>query len=256
MNSIGTGYYLYASQFSPDGRVFQIEYADKAVENSGTAIGIRGKDGVVFAVEKIVTSKLYEKGANRRIFNIDTHVGMATAGVIADSRQIADIASDEAATYRSDYGSQIPLPFLQQRVSTYMHAYTLYSSIRPFGSAVMLGSWTKEDGAAMYCSGPNGVGYGYWGYAAGKAKSSAKTELEKIKMQEKTCAELIKEAARIIYMVHDEVKDKMFELELSWVGEFSNGVHQRVPEDVHAEAERFAKAALEEDSDSDDEDMS
>ena len=66
----------------------------------------------------------------------------------------------------------------------------------------------------------------------------------------------VQEAARIIYMVHDEVKDKMFELELSWVGEFSNGVHQRVPEDVHAEAERFAKAALEEDSDSDDEDMS
>ena len=57
-------------------------------------------------------------------------------------------------------------------------------------------------------------------------------------------------------MVHDEVKDKMFELELSWVGEFNNGVHQKVPEDVHTEAERFAKAAMEEDSDSDDEDMS
>ena len=61
MSSIGTGYDLSASQFSPDGRVFQIEYASKAVENSGTAIGIRGKDGVVFAVEKIVTSKLFEK---------------------------------------------------------------------------------------------------------------------------------------------------------------------------------------------------
>lgn len=69
----------------------------------------------MFAVEKIVTSKLYEKGANRRIFNIDTHVGMATSGVIADSRSIADIASDEAATYRSDYGSPIPLSFLLQR---------------------------------------------------------------------------------------------------------------------------------------------
>ena len=102
----------------------------------------------------------------------------------------------------------------------------------------------------------HGALYGYWGYAAGKAKSAAKTELEKLKMQDMTCAELIKEASRIIYMVHDEVKDKMFELELSWVGEFSNGVHQRVPEAVHAEAERFAKAAMEEDSDSDDEDMS
>ena len=47
-----------------------------------------------------------------------------------------------------------------------------------------------------------------------------------------TCAELVKEAAKIIYMVHDEVKDKMFELELSWVGEFTNGVHQKVPDNV------------------------
>ena len=74
------------------------------------------------------------------------------------------------------------------------------------------------------------MGYGFWGCAAGKAKSNAKTELEKIKMADMTCAELVKEAARIIYMVHDEVKDKMFELELSWVGDFTDGVHQRVPE--------------------------
>ena len=95
MTSIGTGYDLSASQFSPDGRVFQIEYAGKAVENSGTTVAIRGKDGVVFAVEKIVTSKLYEKGANRRIFNIDTHIGMAAAGLVTDARQLASIARDE-----------------------------------------------------------------------------------------------------------------------------------------------------------------
>ena len=75
----------------------------------------------------------------------------------------------------------------------------------------------------MYCLDPSGTSYGYWGCAAGKAKSNAETELEKIKIQEMTCAELVKEAAKIIYMVHDEVKDKMFELELSWVGEFTNG---------------------------------
>ena len=97
MTSIGTGYDLSASQFSPDGRVFQIEYAGKAVENSGTAVAIRGKDGVVFAVEKIVTSKLYEAGANRRIFNIDTHIGMAAAGLVTDARQLASIARDEVS---------------------------------------------------------------------------------------------------------------------------------------------------------------
>lgn len=70
-----------------------------------------------------------------------------------------------------------------------------------------------------------------------------------------SCRDLIKEAAKIIYQVHDEVKDKMFTLELSWVADFTNGKHQRVPKEVYDEAESFAKAALDEDSDSDD-DMS
>ena len=108
--------------------------------------------------------------------------------------------------------------------------------------------------AELHCLVPSGTSYGYWGCAAGKAKSNAETELEKIKIREMTCTELVKEAAKIIYMVHDEVKDKMFELELSWVGEFTNGVHQKVPDIVHLEAEKYAKSAMEEDSDSD-EDM-
>ena len=225
-----------------------LEYANKAVENSGTALAIRGKDGVVFAVEKIVTSKLYEAGANRRIFNIDTHVGMAAAGLVTDARQLASIARDEASNYRQDYGSPVPLPQLTQRVSSYMHAYTLYSSVRPFGATAMLGSWSQDRGAELFCLEPSGISYGYWGCAAGKAKSNAKTELEKLKMMDMNCAELVKEAAKIIYMVsgeylcddiftldvevHDEVKDKMFELELSWVGEFTAGVHKRVPDNV------------------------
>lgn len=94
MSSIGTGvstisiaylnwnyyqifqYDLSASQFSPDGRVFQVEYAMKAVENSGTVIGLKGTDGVVLAAEKLILSKLHEPGTNRRIFNIDKHIGM------------------------------------------------------------------------------------------------------------------------------------------------------------------------------------
>lgn len=91
---------------------------------------------------------------------------------------------------------------------------------------------------------------------AGKAKQSAKTEIEKLEMKNMLCKDLIKEAAKIIYLVHDEVKDKMFELELSWVTKETGGKHVRVPKDVHEAAETFAKEALEEDSDSDADDMS
>lgn len=73
--SIGTGYDLTNSVFSPDGRNFQVEYAVKAVENGGTSIGIRCKDGVVLAVEKVISSKLLKPGANKRISTIDRHMG-------------------------------------------------------------------------------------------------------------------------------------------------------------------------------------
>lgn len=69
-------YDLSASQFSPDGRVFQIEYAGKAAEISGTAVALRGKDGCVIAVEKIIGSKLHEPDSGRRIFTIEQTIGV------------------------------------------------------------------------------------------------------------------------------------------------------------------------------------
>ena len=76
MSSIGTGYDLANSIYSPSGNNFQVEYAIKAVENGGTSIGIRCKDGVVLAVEKVVSSKLLKPGANKRIATVDRHIGV------------------------------------------------------------------------------------------------------------------------------------------------------------------------------------
>ncbi|EDL36566.1 proteasome (prosome, macropain) subunit, alpha type 3, isoform CRA_d, partial [Mus musculus] len=189
----------------------------EALFDLNTAIGIRCKDGVVFGVEKLVLSKLYEEGSNKRLFNVDRHVGMAVAGLLADARSLADIAREEASNFRSNFGYNIPLKHLADRVAMYVHAYTLYSAVRPFGCSFMLGSYSANDGAQLYMIDPSGVSYGYWGCAIGKARQAAKTEIEKLQMKEMTCRDVVKEVAKIIYIVHDEVKDKAFELELSWV---------------------------------------
>ncbi|BHF73787.1 Proteasome subunit alpha type-3 [Sparganum proliferum] len=160
MSSIGTGYDLSASQFSPEGKVFQIEYAYKAVDNSG--------------------------------------------------------------------------------------------AIRPFGVSLLLGSY-EQDGAHLYVVEPSGISYAYEGCAIGKAKQNAKTELEQLKLKDMTIQELIKEAAKIIYTVHDEIKDKTFELNLSWIGAPTNAQHELVPQDVFTQAEEYAKKALEEADDLDEE---
>ncbi|KAH8986167.1 20S proteasome subunit [Lactarius deliciosus] len=244
MTSIGTGYDLSASTYSPDGRIFQVEYANKAVDNSGTAIGLRVKDGVVLAVEKLVHSKLLVPGANRRIQTIDRHIGLASSGLLADGRHLSNRARDEAASFRDNYNEPAPLKALADRLGLYVQVYTLYSSVRPFGCSTILGGIDKN-GPSIYVIEPSGVFYGYNGAAIGKGRQLAKTELEKLKLSELTTREAVFEAARIIHLVHDDAKEKEFELELSWIGDETNGRHVPVPRDLFEEADRKAKEALE-----------
>jgi len=93
---------------------------------------------------------------------------------------------------------------------------------------------------------PSGVSYKYFGAALGKGRQAAKTEIEKLKLSELTCWEGIVEVAKIIYGVHDEAKDKAFELELSWICDESKRQHQKVPNELLEHAKAAAQAAFEE----------
>ena len=194
---------------------------------------------------------MYEHGANKRIFTVDRHVGIAVSGLLADAKSVVDHGASEAKKYRSQYDQPIPLKTLKDRIAMYMHAYTLYSAVRPFGASLLLASWNQDDGPELYGIEPSGSVLGYFGCSIGKAKQAAKTELEKLNSKDILCKDLLKEAAKIIYSVHDEIKDKAFELELSWIGSFTGGKHEFVPKDLFDAAETYAKDALKQDSDSD-----
>ncbi|KAG8068228.1 hypothetical protein GUJ93_ZPchr0005g15141 [Zizania palustris] len=235
--------YLYKQL--KDGRVFQVEYAGKAVDNSGTVVGIKCKDGIVLGVEKLVTSKMILKGSNRRVHSVHRNTGLAVAGLAADGRQIVARAKSEAANYEKVYGEPMPVKELADRVASYVHLCTLYWWLRPFGCGVILGGYDR-DGPQLYMIEPSGLSYKYFGAALGKGRQAAKTEIEKLKLSELTCREGIVEVAKIIYGVHDEAKDKAFELELSWVCDESNRQHEKVPDDLVEQAKAAAQAALEE----------
>lgn len=96
---------------------------------------------------------------------------------------------------------------------------------------------------------PSGVSWGYFGCTAGKAQQGAKTEIEKIKTAEMSCAEIVRRAAKVIYGVHDSVKDKDFILEMGWCSEQSGGIFEDLPKAILQEAEDFAKKAMEDDED-------
>jgi len=244
MSGIGTGYDLTCTSYSPDGKVFQVDYAGKAVDSSGTAIGVRVKDGIVFAVEKLVISKMLVPGSNRRISSIDRHCGACFAGLTADSRALANRARSEARGYKNFYHDPIPARVIADRMGNYMQAHTLYGHLRPFGVSVILGTW-DADGPQLHMIEPSGLVYGFYGTAVGKGRQSAKGELEKLKLSEMTVDQAVKELARIIYSVHDDVKDKEFELEMSWICEASGFQHKELPKGLLEEAEKAAKASLE-----------
>ncbi|EWC43933.1 proteasome component C1 [Drechslerella stenobrocha 248] len=264
MTSIGTGYDLSNSVFSPDGRNFQVEYAQKAVENGATTIGLRCKDGVILACEKLITSKLLVPGSNKRISTIDRHLGIATSGLIPDGKHFINRARDESISWRRNFKESIPVASLADRMGSYAQAYTLYSSVRPFGvTAIIAGA--DDDGPGLYMIEPSGLYWGYFGAATGKGRQAAKSEIEKLNLSELSLLQAVKEAARIIYVAHDDNKDKEFEIEMTWVtrdsgkataavtgsrGMIWNGwVHEDVPRELVEEAAREAKKAIEEDDD-------
>lgn len=136
-----------------------MNYAAKAVEKSGTVVGIRGKDCVVLAVEKIITSPLYEENAASRIYTVDKNIGLVLSGLLADGIKLLSIAREEATNYRMQFDRTIPLKILNERLSAYIHAYTLYSAVRPFGAAVILASWDEVNGAQLYKIEPSGSSF-------------------------------------------------------------------------------------------------
>jgi len=198
--------------------------------------------------EKLVVSKMLVEGSSRRIFTVSEHVGLAVCGLLADGRQLVNRARDEAAAYVEFYGSPIPGKVLAERLAGFVHAYTMYWSVRPFGASVLIAG-KDSDGPFMWMVEPSGLTYNYFGCAIGKGKQPAKVEIEKLKLGDMTCRDVLKDVARIIYSVHDDVKDKEFELELSWVCEESGWTHKQVPTELLKQAEDAAKLAMEEDDD-------
>lgn len=241
--------------FHPMVEYFKSNMRKKAVENSGTVIGIHCTDGVVMGVEKLLLSRMLVPGTNNRLHHVDRHLGIAVAGLGPDGRQLVNRAQEEAQSYRKNYGEPIAPQILAERMSQFVHYYTLYGSIRPFGAAILLAGYDADQNQPwLNLIEPSGVSFRFRGCAIGKGQQAAKTELEKYKVFNMKCRDALNYVAKIIHLLHDEVKDKPFELELSWICEASQWKHQLVPSQINAEAQAWAKKSIEDDEMEDDDD--
>ena len=142
--------------FSPDGRLYQVEYAREAVKRGTTAVGIKAKDGVVLIVDKRVSSKLLEPSSIEKIFKIDEHIGVASSGLVGDARVLVDRARIECQINRVSYDEPIEVDVLAKKLCDHMQTLTQYGGIRPYGTALLIAGVSDND-CRLFETDPSGT---------------------------------------------------------------------------------------------------
>ncbi|MCI4324792.1 MAG: archaeal proteasome endopeptidase complex subunit alpha [Thermoplasmata archaeon] len=142
--------------FSPDGRLFQVEYAREAVRRGATTAGVVYEDGVVLVADRrIPNPKLAEPASLEKIHLIDEQIACATAGLVADARVLVDYSRLAAQINRVTYSEPISVELLVRRICDYKQQYTQFGGVRPFGTALIVGGW-DDTGVHLYETEPSG----------------------------------------------------------------------------------------------------
>jgi proteasome alpha subunit len=171
MQPSGRGYDHGVSTFSPDGRLYQVEYARESVKRGTTTVGLIYKGGVVLIVDKRIQSKLVITDSIEKMYQIDNHVGITTSGLVADARQLVDRARVQCQINRMTYGDAIPVSTLVKKMCDYKQSFTQYGGARPFGTALLIAGIDQE-GVHLFETDPSGAYQSYHAGAIGRGRSS------------------------------------------------------------------------------------
>jgi proteasome alpha subunit len=162
--------------FSPDGRLFQVEYAKEAVRRGATAIGIVCSDGVALVAYKNAGTSLVVPESMKKIFEVDSHIAATASGLIADARRLIDVARLEAQRHRMAYGESIGLEAMSKELCDLMQVYTQYGGVRPFGVSLLIAG--VDDKPRLYEAEPSGALTGYKACAIGSGKKDVEDFFE------------------------------------------------------------------------------
>lgn len=165
------GYDRAITVFSPDGRLFQVEYAREAVKRGTTAAGIKAKDGVVLLVDKRITSRLIEAESIEKIFQIDDHIGVATSGLVADARALVDRARVEAQVNMVSYDEPIGVEVIAKKICDHKQTYTQYGGVRPYGTALLIAG-VDDSRPRLFETDPSGALLEYKATAIGASRNA------------------------------------------------------------------------------------
>ena len=171
------GYDMTPTMYSPDGRIYQVEYAMETVKRGTLAIGIKTKTGVIMAVEEKPRS-LQTKNITQKIFQVDFHIGVAAAGYIPDARVQVDNARLFSQGNKMTYDESVEVGTVAKYLADQSHQFTQYSGVRPNGVALIIAG-VDQKGESIYVTDPSGTYVQYTAIAIGAGSDEVNAFLEK-----------------------------------------------------------------------------
>lgn len=156
--------------FSPDGRLFQVEYAMELVNRGATILGIQTTDGLVLGSEENI-EVLEEAGYSWKIFRVDDHIGAAIVGLSGDARVLIDQARIYAQSNKLTYDEPIDVEVITKKICDIQQMYTQHAGVRPFGVSLIFGGVDKT-GPRVFGTHPSGTYRGYKATALGAGKET------------------------------------------------------------------------------------
>ncbi|CAN6460120.1 unnamed protein product [Victoria cruziana] len=176
----GAGYDRHITIFSPEGRLYQVEYAFKAVKAAGiTSIGVRGTDSVCVVTQKKVPDKLLDQTSVSHLFPITKYLGLLATGMTADARSLVQQARNEAAEFRFKWGYEMPVDVLAKWIADKSQIYTQHAYMRPLGVVAMVLGIDEELGPQLFKCDPAGHYFGHRATSSGLKEQEAINFLEK-----------------------------------------------------------------------------
>jgi proteasome alpha subunit len=171
------GYDMTPTMYSPDGRIYQVEYAMETVKRGTLALGIKTKEGVIMAVEEKPRA-LQTSNITQKIFQIDFHIGVAAAGYIPDARVQVENARFFSQGNKMTYDEAVEVETVAKHLADQSHQFTQYSGVRPNGVALIIAG-VDTKGESIYLTDPSGTFIQYAAVAIGSGSDEVNSFLEK-----------------------------------------------------------------------------
>jgi proteasome alpha subunit len=191
------GYDRAITVFSPQGRLYQVEYAREAVKKGTVSLGIVYKDGVLLAADKNVNESLMVANSVEKLFKIDAHVGAATSGLVADGRRIIDRARVIAQSHRVTYDEPMGIDMITREICDYKQMHTQVAGVRPFGTALLIAG--VDGSPRLFETDPSGSFWEYKATAIGENIESVKELIGKGYKDDMSLDEAIELGLKALY---------------------------------------------------------